>query len=476
MAKNLTPRSQDYSRWYNDLVLQAELADYAPVRGCMVIRPHGYALWENIQAGLDGLFKATGHVNAYFPLLIPESYLRKEAEHVEGFAPECAVVTHGGGKKLEEPLYIRPTSETIIYSMYAKWIKSWRDLPILINQWANVVRWEMRTRLFLRTTEFLWQEGHTAHATEEEAEAETRQMLDVYHTFARDWMAIDPVRGLKTESERFAGAVRTYAIETLVQDRRAIQAGTSHNLGQNFARAFDVKFQAASGEMEYVWNTSWGASTRLVGTVIMAHSDDDGLVLPPRLAPVQVGVVPIWRKDEDRRRVMDALETVETALGDTVALHVDRRDEFSPGWKFNEMELKGVPLRLEVGPKDVAAGQVMSVARTGRVKEPIPLARLGERVPQLLDAIQAELLERHRTLQRENTHVEDSYERFRERIDAEGGFFSSPWCGSRECEEKVKTDTKATIRCIPLEAVEEAGKCMICGKDSPRRVLLARAY
>jgi prolyl-tRNA synthetase len=474
MARSLTPRAEDYSRWYNDLVQQAQLADYAPVKGCMVIRPHGYAIWERMQAALDGLFKATGHVNAYFPLFIPESFLRKEADHVAGFAPECAVVTRGGGKELEEPLYVRPTSETIIYAMYSKWIQSWRDLPILINQWANVVRWEMRTRLFLRTTEFLWQEGHTAHATPEEAEEEARRMLDVYHTFARDWMAIDPVRGRKTESEKFAGALHTYSIEAMMQDLKALQAGTSHNLGQNFARAFDTRFQTAAGGMDYVWSTSWGLSTRMVGALVMAHSDDDGLVLPPRLAPIQVGAVPIWRKEDEREKVMEALERIERALDGRVRLFVDRREE-TPGWKFHDLELKGAPLRLEIGPRDVAAGQVMSVTRLGRRKEPIPIEALAERVPRLLDAIQAEMLERYRKMHRDHTHRMDDYEAFRGQIDA-GGFFEAHWCGSPSCEERIKQETKATIRCIPLDAPREAGRCLVDGAASERRVILARAY
>ena len=475
MAKNLTPRSEDYSRWYNELVQQAQLADQAPVKGCMVIRPHGYAIWERMQAALDGMFKATGHVNAYFPLFIPESFMKKEAEHVKGFAPECAVVTHAGGKKLEEPLYIRPTSETIIWWMYGKWIQSYRDLPILINQWANVVRWEMRTRMFLRTTEFLWQEGHTAHATAAEAEAEALQMLDVYYTFWRDFMAVDPVCGIKTDAEKFAGADHTYAIEAMMQDRRALQGGTSHNLGQNFAKAFDVQFQDAAGKMEYVWSTSWGASTRMIGGLIMSHSDDDGLVLPPRLAPIQVAVVPIWRQDDERAQVFEAVEKIEAALDDTVALHVDRREGISPGRKFNELELKGVPLRLELGPRDVASGQAMSVNRIDRSKEPIPLDRIGERVPQLLDAIQAELLERNRVMRREHTYTVDSYDDFKARID-EGGFFQCHWCGSPECEAKVKEETKASIRCIPDDAEEEKGACLYDGKPSSRRVLFARAY
>ncbi len=476
MAKNLTARSEDYSRWYNDLVLQAELADYAPVKGCMVIRPNGYALWENIQRGLDDMFKETGHSNAYFPLLIPESFMKKEADHVEGFAPECAVVTHGGGKKLEEPLYIRPTSETIIYHMYSKWIQSYRDLPLLLNQWANVVRWEMRTRLFLRTTEFLWQEGHTAHATDAEAEEETLRMLDVYFRFARDFMAIEPIRGLKTDSEKFAGAVRTYCIEAMMQDHRALQAGTSHNLGQNFAKAFDVKYQSEAGQMEYVWNTSWGVSTRLVGALIMAHSDDNGLVAPPRLAPVQVVVIPIARKDDERARVMQVVDQLEASLKDRVRLKVDRRLEVSPGRKFNEWELKGACLRLEMGPRDVAAGQVTAVSRLDRSKENIPLDQVADRVPEMLDELQATLLENYRKMQSDHTHEVDDYGRFNEILDGEGGFLLSHWCGGAECETKIKQETKATIRCIPLDAPEESGTCVACEGPSSRRVVFARAY
>jgi prolyl-tRNA synthetase len=476
MAKNLTARSEDYSRWYNDLVQQAELADYAPVKGCMVIRPNGYALWENIQRGLDDMFKETGHSNAYFPLLIPESFMKKEAEHVEGFAPECAVVTHGGGKKLEEPLYIRPTSETIIYHMYSKWIQSYRDLPLLLNQWANVVRWEMRTRLFLRTTEFLWQEGHTAHATDAEAEEETLQMLDVYYRFARDFMAIDPIRGLKTDAERFAGAVRTYCIEAMMQDHRALQAGTSHNLGQNFARAFDVQYQSEDGKMEYVWNTSWGVSTRLVGALIMAHSDDNGLVAPPRLAPVQAVVIPIARKDDERARVLEVVDRLEASLKGRVRLKVDRRLEVSPGRKFNEWELKGACLRLELGPRDVASGQVTAVSRLDRSKENIPLDKAADRVPEMLDELQATLLENYRKMQSDHTYEVDDYGRFNEILDGGGGFLLSHWCGGAKCETKVKAETKATIRCIPLDAPEESGTCVACEGPSSRRVIFARAY
>jgi prolyl-tRNA synthetase len=433
-------------------------------------------LWENIQRGLDGMFKETGHSNAYFPLFIPESFLKKEADHVEGFAPECAVVTHGGGKKLEEPLYIRPTSETIIYHMYSKWIQSYRDLPLLLNQWANVVRWEMRTRLFLRTTEFLWQEGHTAHATDAEAEEETLRMLDVYYRFARDFMAIDPIRGLKTDSEKFAGAVRTYCIEAMMQDHRALQAGTSHNLGQNFAKAFDVKYQSQGGQIEYVWNTSWGVSTRLVGALVMAHSDDNGLVLPPRLAPVQVVVIPIARKDDERARVLQAVDQLESSLQDLVRLKVDRRFEVSPGWKFNEWELKGACLRLELGPRDVAAGQATAVSRLDRSKENIPLDQVADRVPQMLDALQAALLENYRKMQSDHTHQVDDYGRFNEMLDGDGGFLLSHWCGGAECETKVKAETKATIRCIPLDAPEESGTCVACEGPSSRRVIFARAY
>ncbi len=390
--KKLTTRAADFSAWYNETVLRAELADYSPVRGCMVIRPNGYGIWERMQRALDDMFKATGHRNAYFPLLIPESFLAKEAQHVEGFAPEAAVVTHGGGKKLEEPLVIRPTSETIIYSMFAKWVQSYRDLPLLINQWANVVRWEMRTRLFLRTLEFLWQEGHTAHATHDEAEAEARQMLDVYRTFMEEWIAMPVVTGLKTESEKFAGALRTYSCEAMMQDNKALQAGTSHNLGQNFAKAFDLKFQSESGATEYAWNTSWGVSTRMIGGLVMTHGDDNGVRIPPKLAPTEVVIVPIWKSDEEKAQLLEAAYNVKASLtswggrgDDRIRVHVDAREGMKPGAKYYEWELQGVPVRLELGPRDLAGGSCMSARRDTRAKAPLSLDTLPESVAALLD-------------------------------------------------------------------------------------------
>jgi prolyl-tRNA synthetase len=476
MANLITPRSEDYSRWYTDVVTQAPLADYSPVKGCMVIRPLGMALWENMRDALDAMFKATGHENAYFPLFIPESFISKEKEHVEGFAPECAVVTHGGGKKLDERLYIRPTSETIIYAMYAKWIQSYRDLPILINQWANIVRWEMRTRLFLRTTEFLWQEGHTAHATEQEGMEETLRILDVYDTFARNWLALPTIKGTKTDAERFAGAVRTYCIETLMQDNKSLQSGTSHHLGQNFARAFEVKYQTEAGDWDYVWNTSWGVSTRLIGAVVMAHGDDNGLVLPPKVAPTQVVIVPIYKGDE-KEKVLSAAEEIRRRIEEAgLRVKLDAREGLRPGFKFNEWELKGVPLRLELGPKDLDARQVMAVKRHNRAKRPLPAAALAEAAPALLEEIQGDLLDAAGKRQEAATHTVDGYDDFKRILDAPGGFLRCHWCGSAECEERVKQETKATIRCIPMEAPEEKGRCLVCGNGSSRRVLFARAY
>ena len=479
MAKGLTPRAEDYSRWYGDVIAQAELADYSPVRGCMVIRPHGYAIWENMQRALDRMFKETGHENAYFPLFIPESFMKKEAQHVEGFAPECAVVTHGGGKLLEEPLYVRPTSETIIWDMYRKWIMSYRDLPILINQWANVVRWELRTRLFLRTTEFLWQEGHTAHATEQEAEEEARRMLSIYATFAEDYMALPVLQGVKTDSERFAGAVRTYCIEGLMQDARALQAGTSHHLGQNFSKAFDVTFQNARGEREYVWATSWGVSTRLVGALIMTHSDDKGLVLPPRLAPIHAVLVPIWMKDDQVDRMRGAGSALYERLTSALpgwTFKLDDRVEHKPGWKFAEWEQRGVPLRIEIGPRDLEAGQVVLVRRDTGTKEIVPEAGLLTRLPELFAGIQSDLLQKARAFRDANSHRVDDYETFKSRLDAEGGFYYAHWDGTAETERRVKEETKATIRCIPFDAPEESGRCMVTGAPSSRRVVWARAY
>jgi len=476
MAEKITPRAQDYSRWYTDVVTQSPLADYSPVKGCMVIRPLGMALWENMRDAMDGMFKATGHENAYFPIFIPESFIHKEKDHIEGFAPECAVVTIGGGKELEEKLYVRPTSETIIYAMYAKWIKSYRDLPLLINQWCNIVRWEMRTRLFLRTTEFLWQEGHTAHATEKEALEETLRILDIYDTFAREWMALPTIKGIKTAAERFAGAVETYCIEALMQDNKSLQAGTSHHLGQNFAKAFEVKYQAESGDWEYAWNTSWGVSTRMIGAIVMAHGDDNGLVLPPKLAPTQVVIVPIFKGEEKDSVVGAASEILATLQKAGIRVKLDSREGLRPGFKFNEWELKGVPLRLELGPKDLAAGQVVAVKRHNREKTPMPIAQLAEGIPPLLSLIQQNLFDAALERREKATHDVDDYGTFKEMIESPGGFLLCHWCGSPECEATIKNETKATIRCIAMDAPEEKGKCLLCGNASSRRVHFARAY
>jgi prolyl-tRNA synthetase len=482
MAENkaLTPRNVDFSAWYNELIMRAELADYSPVRGCMVIRPNGYAIWEEMQRALDAMFKETGHQNAYFPLFIPQSFLSREAEHVEGFAPETAVVTHGGGKLLEEPLVVRPTSETIIYSMYAKWIQSYRDLPVLINQWANVVRWEMRTRLFLRTTEFLWQEGHTAHATEAEAEAETRQMLGVYRTFMEQWMAMPVITGRKTDSERFAGAVRTYSCEALMQDNKALQAGTSHNLGQNFARAFEVTYQTASGDVDFVWNTSWGVSTRLVGALIMTHGDDSGLVCPPRLAQYQVVVVPIYKNEEERATVLDASDRVRRALHAAgVRVHVDVREGMKPGAKYYEWEGRGVPLRLEIGPRDVAADAVMLARRTGGKKEPLPMGGLAERIHAEMDRMQQDLLEASKQRREAGTIRGVTKAQFLEFMEGAGGFAYGGFCGDAACESEIKEQTKATIRVLPDEefrSPETPTTCMWCGRPSVAEAVWAKAY
>jgi len=470
----ITKRSEDYAQWYIDIVMRAEMADYAPVRGCMVIRPWGYAIWELMQRALDDMFKATGHSNAYFPLLIPKSFLEREAEHVEGFAPECAVVTHGGDKKLEEPLVIRPTSETIIWAMYKKWIQSWRDLPLLYNQWCNIVRWEMRTRLFLRTTEFLWQEGHTAHATAEEAVEEAERMLGVYRTFAEEWMAMPVLVGRKTDAEKFAGAETTYTLEALMQDGRALQAGTSHYLGQNFARAFDVQFQNKDGQLEYVYASSWGVSTRLVGALVMSHSDDAGLVLPPKLAPVQVVVVPILKADADNAAIRTAAARLAESFGDNVRVRVDDRDNVSPGWKFNEWELKGVPIRIEIGPKDVERGQAVLVRRDTGEKQPLPEREVSSCVPAILDEIQRALFDRAKKRLEKGSQPVDNYGEFKAAIEA-GGLLLAPWCGSAECEARVSEETKATIRLVS-DKVEKCPACMVCGKGPARRVPFARAY
>ena len=477
MKDKITPRSENYSEWYTEVIRKAKLADYAPVRGCMVIRPYGYELWENVKAGLDRRFKETGHENAYFPLFVPMSFIEKEAQHIEGFAPELAVVTHGGGKKLEDPLVVRPTSETVIGYMYSQWIQSYRDLPVLINQWANVVRWELRTRLFLRTMEFLWQEGHTAHATAEEAQEETLRMLDVYTDFAVNDAAIPVIPGRKSESEKFPGADASYSIEAMMGDRRALQSGTSHNLGQNFAKAFDIQYQDRNGAQQYCWTTSWGVSTRMVGAIIMTHGDDQGLVLPPRLAPTQVVIVPIYRKGAERSTVMEAIEKIEAMLGQDVRLKVDERDEYSPGWKFNEWELKGVPLRIEIGPRDIAKDQVVLARRDvpGRDgKSFVPLAGLTDVISNTLKDIQNNLLARAIEFRDANISEPSDYDSFREA--ATQGFARAWWCGNVACEDKVKDDTKATTRCIPSDQPGGSGTCIVCGESAEEIAIFARAY
>jgi len=477
VAERLTKRDVDYSRWYTDIIIQGKLADYSPVKGCMVIRPNGYAIWEKIQSYLDKMFKESGHVNAYFPLFIPESFMEKEAEHVKGFSPECAVVTHGGGAELEEKLYIRPTSETIIWSMYKKWIMSYRDLPILINQWANVVRWEMRTRLFLRTTEFLWQEGHTAHATSDEAEEETRLILDIYQKFAEDYLAISVLTGKKSEAEKFAGALHTYCIEAMMQDKKALQAGTSHNLGQNFAKAFDVKFQDKDGQLKTVWATSWGVSTRLIGALIMAHSDDSGLVLPPKMAVKQVVIIPIWRSDDEKTRVLNfAGKVLDELKEDNIRVILDDREQFKPGYKFTEWELQGIPVRIEIGPRDEEEKKVVLVRRDTREKIFVSAEEIRNKINSLLVTMQKELLDKSRAFREENTHDIENYDDFKYQIENSGGFFNAHWCGSPGCEQKIKNETKATIRLIPFEQTEKSGKCLLCGAESQGRVIFARAY
>ena len=486
--KKLTTRADDFSAWYNELVLRAELADYSPVKGSMVIRPNGYGIWERMQRALDDMFKATGHQNAYFPLFIPQSFLQKEAQHVEGFAPETAVVTHGGGKALEEPLVVRPTSETIIYHMFAKWVQSYRDLPILMNQWANVVRWEMRTRLFLRTLEFLWQEGHTAHATHDEAEAETRRMLGVYREFMEGWIAMPVVTGQKTESEKFAGALRTYSCEAMMQDNKALQAGTSHNLGQNFAKAFDLKFQDESGEMAFAWNTSWGVSTRMVGGLIMTHSDDNGLVCPPRLAPVEVVIIPIYKSDQEKARVVEAAYKVRDELTqwtgrgatDRLRVIVDAREGIKPGAKYYEHEMRGIPLRLEIGPKDLEKGSVFSARRDTRAKAALPMAGLPEAVARLLETMQADLLAAATARREANSHRNvTSYAQFKEIMEGPGGFVYAGWNGDPAVEAKVKEETKATIRCIPdpeFRSSQAPTTCLVTGEPARHEVIWAKAY
>lgn len=491
MAKDIATRAENYPQWYNDLVLKAGLADYSAVKGCMVIKPYGYAIWENMKDVLDRRFKETGHQNAAFPLFIPKSFFSREAQHVEGFAKECAVVTHyrlmndpdGKGvvvdpsAALEEELIVRPTSETIIWNTYKDWIQSYRDLPILINQWANVVRWEMRTRLFLRTTEFFWQEGHTAHATAEEAVAETEQMLNVYADFMENIMAVPVIKGRKTESERFAGAVETYTVEGLMQDGKALQMGTSHFLGQNFAKAFDVKYLSKESKLEYVWATSWGVSTRMMGALVMVHGDDDGLVIPPRLAPYQVVIVPIFKNDEQLALVTEKVNEIRKALqAQGIRVHYDSRDNNSPGWKFNEYELKGVPVRIAIGQRDLEKGTAEVARRDTKTKEVWEMSTLAERIAPLLDEIQTSLYNRALKAREESSHKVDDYARFKEIVANEGGLVYAHWDGTAETEAKIKEETKATIRCIPLDAPEEDGVCIYSGKPSKRRVIFAQAY
>jgi len=491
MGKNLTTRGEDYSKWYNELVVKADLAENSGVRGCMVIKPYGYAIWEKMQAELDRMFKETGHQNAYFPLFIPKSYFSKEASHVDGFAKECAVVTHyrlknaedGSGiivdpdAKLEEELIVRPTSETIIWDTYRKWVQSYRDLPILVNQWANVVRWEMRTRLFLRTAEFLWQEGHTAHATKQEAIEEAEQMMHVYAEFAENFMAIPVIKGTKTESERFAGALETYCIEALMQDGKALQAGTSHFLGQNFAKAFDVKFADRDGKLDYVWATSWGVSTRLMGALVMTHSDDNGLVIPPNLAPDQVVIVPIYRNDEQYDAVCAEAETIVKELkAKGIRVKLDKRDTHKPGWKFNEYELKGVPVRIAIGPKDLENKSVEVARRDTLTKEIVERDGLANKLEDLLKEIQTNLFDKALKFRNESITEVNSFDEFKDVLETKGGFLSAHWDGTAETEEHIKNETKATIRCIPLDAKEEEGVCVYSGKPSVKRVLFAKAY
>jgi prolyl-tRNA synthetase len=477
LPTEITPQSQDFGRWYIDVVRRAELADYSPVKGCMVIRPYGYAIWELMQQGLDRRFKATGHVNAYFPLFIPESLLMKETEHVEGFAPQVAWVTQGGTEVLEERLVVRPTSETIIGTMYAKWVQSWRDLPILINQWANVVRWEKVTRLFLRTTEFLWQEGHTAHETAEEAEAETQKMLGVYKDFAEAELAMPVVDGQKTESEKFAGAQRTYSIEALMRDGRALQMGTSHNLGQNFAKVFDIKFQARDKSVQYVYGTSWGVSTRMIGGVIMTHGDDGGLILPPRIAPYQVVIVPIPRGNW-RESVLPRAQAIRDDLvARGVRVMLDDRDTQTPGWKYNEWELRGVPLRLEIGPKDIEKSQVMLARRDTREKSSAAMEGLAAHVIGVLESIQQALFARALAFREDHTTHTDSYDEFKQIMEGRPGFVVSPWCGSARCEAEIKAETQATIRNIPFTGSAATGKkCLKCGGEATVHAWFAKAY
>ncbi|MGB9841060.1 proline--tRNA ligase [Thermovenabulum sp.] len=473
-VKEITPRSEDFAQWYVDVILKGELADYSPVRGCMVIRPYGYAIWENIQKLLDKRFKDTGHKNAYFPVFIPESLLKKEAEHVEGFAPEVAWVTHGGQEELAERIAVRPTSETIICSMYAKWIKSYRDLPVLINQWCNVVRWEKSTKPFLRTAEFLWQEGHTAHRTEEDAEEETLRMLEVYRDFVESELSIPVIKGRKSENEKFAGALRTYTIEALMSDGRALQAGTSHNLGQHFSKVFDIQFLDQDGQLKYVWQTSWGVSTRLIGAIIMTHGDDRGLKLPPKVAPIQVIIVPIFGQKKDL--VLNKAKEIYELLKNEFRVELDDRDEYTPGWKFNEWEMKGVPVRLEIGPKDIENNQVVVVRRDTFEKNFVAEENAVEYIKNLLNDIQKNMFEQAKKYREENTRVALNFEELKNLIENYRGFVKAMWCGNGDCEKYIKEQTGATLRCIPFEQEKLSDRCVVCGKEAEKMVYFAKSY
>ncbi|MCF6096731.1 proline--tRNA ligase [Thermovorax subterraneus] len=473
-VKEITAKSEDFSQWYVDVIVKGELADYSPVRGCMVIRPYGYALWENMQKLLDRRFKETGHKNAYFPVFIPESLLRKEAEHVEGFAPEVAWVTHGGQEELSERLAVRPTSETIICSMYSKWIKSWRDLPVLINQWCNVVRWEKSTKPFLRTAEFLWQEGHTAHRTEEEAEEETLRMLEVYRDFVETELALPVIKGRKSENEKFAGALRTYTIEAMMSDGKALQAGTSHNLGQHFSKVFDIKFLDQDGKLKYVWQTSWGVSTRLIGAIIMTHGDDRGLKLPPRVAPIQVIIVPIF--GQQREEILAKSKELYQLLKENFRVELDDRDEYTPGWKFNEWEMKGVPVRLEIGPRDLAQNQVLLVRRDTNEKIQVKESDLVNYLNILLEDIQTNMFKQAKKFMDDNTNTATNFDELKELLINKRGFVKAMWCGDSECEKRVKEETTATLRCVPFEQEEISDRCAVCGREAKKMVYFAKSY
>ncbi len=473
-VKEITPKTEDFSQWYVDVILKSELADYSPVRGCMVIRPYGYTLWENMQQLLDGRFKATGHKNAYFPLFIPESLLQKEAEHVEGFAPEVAWVTHGGEEELAERLAVRPTSETIICNMYSKWIKSWRDLPVLINQWCNVVRWEKSTKPFLRTAEFLWQEGHTAHRTAEDAEEETLKMLEVYRDFVETDLSLPVIKGRKSDNEKFAGASKTYTIEALMSDGRALQAGTSHNLGQHFSKAYDITYLDQDGKLKHVWQTSWGVTTRLIGAIVMVHGDDRGLKLPPNIAPIQAVIVPIYGKQTEK--VSEKVNQIYSELKDKVRIELDNRDEYTPGWKFNEWEMKGVPIRIEVGPRDIQKQQVILVRRDTGEKFAVSEIELLPRLKKLLSEIQENMFHHAKKFLEDNIREVDNFEEFKQVIDEKRGFIKAHWCGNIECEKQVKEQTGATLRCIPFSEESVSGRCIACNKESDTVAYFAKSY